>query len=312
MNSQLLHDLREARYESLTLRLWWAALPIALGLIGLLAFVGGVWGLVKALSPQSMQLNSLAFKWLVFGSGVYLFAGTVYELLLRGFELRRHLSQGSQVRPDGALAIYAVVPEPFTLWHLLGWAVVLGLIAVVLRDALTLTPSTTLFVWAGAYAWVILHALNRALEASIQSLPPEISDQKAAAPSEPEAEPTVAEQKPLPFWRILLVKPLLLMLGLILCAVLPVFLLGGFSYYRLGEYVLNFWGIPLAFSELWLGNALLVAFFALIATKGRLYRVLYHTRHASTRWSLLLDFLALTTLFTALFFTLGLCWMLMR
>jgi len=62
MASESLNDLREARYESFTRKVWWTALPIGLGLIGLIAFVGGVWGLVQTLSPHSALLTSLAFK----------------------------------------------------------------------------------------------------------------------------------------------------------------------------------------------------------------------------------------------------------
>lgn len=312
MASESLNDLREARYESLTLKARWTALPIGLGLIGLLAFVWGVWSLIKALSPHSTLLTSLAFKWLVFGSGVYLFGSAVHDFIDKGVALQRALTQGVQLQPDGTVAIPAVVPNPSVLWHLMGWAVMLGLGVSLLHEAFSLPLGAALFVWAGAYAWIILHILGRSMNTAMQAIQPYQSNRESPEPDGTPACPAEVDAPTLPLWRIVFVEPLRWIVGLVLCVVAPLYLLARLSYGRLDERGVNFWGVLTTFSELWLSVALVGAFAALILGQGYAYRVLYHTRCASTRWALVLDYLALTTLVAALFLVVGLCWALMR
>lgn len=268
--------------------------------------------MAQALSPHSALLTSLAFKWLVFGSGVYLFGSAVRDFIDKGTALQRALKHGVQVRPDGTVAIPAVVPNPSVLWHLLGWAVVLGLGASLLHEALALPIGAALLVWAGAYAWSILHILSRSLDAAVQAVQPYLSDQPSPEPSVAPDRLAEADVPPLPLWRILFVEPIRWILGLVLCVVAPVYLLARLSYSRLDEHGLNFWGVLTAFGELWLAIALVGAFAVLIFGQGHVYRVLFHTRYDSTRWALVLDYLALTTLVAALFLGVGLCWALMR
>jgi hypothetical protein len=70
------YPLDSARYESRVLRYWWAAMPIACSLLGIVLFTTSVWGALREwLLPSSPLLTSGLFKSLLLVYGVYLYMG---------------------------------------------------------------------------------------------------------------------------------------------------------------------------------------------------------------------------------------------
>jgi hypothetical protein len=293
------YPLDSVRYESRALRYWWAALPIACSLLGIVLFTAGIWSAIREWSPSSPLLASELFKGLLLVYSAYFYGSVGVYLTLYGVKVY------SSIQRFGHVAVFSLRTSLIVaVMRAIGRVALLGLGLLLLEALTTIGFQTTVRLWLALSLWVVLRDVGRACRRAYKRT---TQERRAIAVSAPSVEACPANRKCFPLWLIALVIPVQAIAGLVLIAV-PLY----FGYEPFAKGGINWGSSAVALGQLLLICTFLVGWTAFIHENSLVYRILYHTRHAPTRMAIVVDLVAVSLLLTAIFFSLSLSLALMQ
>jgi len=293
------YPLDSVRYESRALRHWWAALPIACSLLGIVLFTAGIWSAIREWSPSSPLLSSGLFKGLLLVYSVYLYGSVGVYLTLYGVKVY------STIQRFGHVAVFALRTSLIVVvMRAIGRIALLGL-GLLLLEALTpIGFQTTVQLWLALSLWVVLRDVGRACRRAYTRT---TQERRATAVSAPSVEACRATGKCFSLWLIALLIPVKAIACLMLIAV-PVYL--GYEPFAKGG--INWGSSAIALGQLLFICTFLVGWTAFVYENSLAYRALYQARHTPTRVAIVVDLVVASLLLTAIFFSLSLSLALMQ